>query len=184
MFRQRALVFAERLGSRAHIVKGREIDELDALDPLYVVAWDELSRRVKGSFRCLPTCGPTLLKSDFGRQFGHAVTIESPRVWESSRFVIAPHLPRQMTKVGACETTVALMIAQCALGLDAEINQVRRLLRRSTAPRFRRIGWAPQIIAVAADDLAVGCWDVDERVLKRMVERHGFRPVVMHASLL
>lgn len=181
MFRQRAAVFGERMGDRAKIEDGWKLDAFDAFDPLYVVALDKSSRRVRGSFRCLPTMGPTLLKSAFGRQFENLTKIESPLVWECTRFTIAPDFPRVLTRAGACRTTVELMMAACALALEAGIAQTLGLLRCSATRRYRRVGWPPEIIAVSETGLAVGRWEISQNALTGMVERHGFSPMIAHA---
>jgi N-acyl-L-homoserine lactone synthetase len=181
MLRQRAAIFGERLGERAKIEEGWELDAFDALDPLYVVALDKTARWVKGSFRYLPTTGPTLLNSAFGRQFENLTKIESPLIWECTRFTIAPVFPRVLTKAGACRTTVELMMAACALALESGVAQTLGLLRCSASRRYRRIGWTPEIIAVSETGLAVGLWDISQDALARMSERHGFSPMIAHA---
>ena len=181
MFRQRAIVHGERMGQTAKIEDGWELDAFDAFDPLYVVALDKSRRCVKGAFRYLPTTGPTVLKSAFGRQFDPPANIDSPLIWECTRFTIAPDAPRSLTRAGACRTTVELMMAACALGLEARIAQTMGFLRCSASRRYRRIGWAPEIISVSETGLAAGLWNISERALAAMIDRHGFAPVIKHA---
>lgn len=91
MFRMRAAVFSERLGWDVTVVDGKEVDRFDAEDPLYLLCVDELTEELKGAVRLLPTTGPNMLRDVFAVLVPGG-TVESPLIWESSRFAINPML--------------------------------------------------------------------------------------------
>lgn len=91
MFRMRAAVFSDRLGWEVAVVDGREIDRFDAEDPLYLLAVDDLTQELKGAVRLLPTTGPNMLRDVFPFLVPGG-SVESPLIWESSRFAINPAL--------------------------------------------------------------------------------------------
>ena len=104
----RARVFRERLGWNVTVRSGREIDEYDALDPVYLLALTDDETTVVGCARLLPGGGPTML----GRTFpylldgnpvpGHAGVIES------SRFCVDTQLGTKQAARGLHRTTLAL----------------------------------------------------------------------------
>lgn len=87
MHRLRRSMFHERLRWQVTIVNRWEIDVYDALDPLYVLALDD-SERVIGGLRLLPTTGCTMLNDSFAQLLPEGARIESPLIWESSRFMV------------------------------------------------------------------------------------------------
>lgn len=91
MFRMRAAVFADRLGWEVTVVDGKEIDRFDDEDPLYLLCVEEVTERLKGAVRLLPTTGPNMLRDVFAVLVPDG-PVESPRIWESSRFAINPLL--------------------------------------------------------------------------------------------
>lgn len=91
MFRMRAAVFADRLGWDVTVVDGREVDRFDAEDPLYLLSTDEITRELRGAVRLLPTTGPNMLRDVFGVLVPDGA-VESPLIWESSRFAVNPNL--------------------------------------------------------------------------------------------
>lgn len=61
MFRDRALQFKQRLGWDVEAdAAGKECDDYDALNPLYVI-WENEAGNHGGSMRFLPTTGPTMV---------------------------------------------------------------------------------------------------------------------------
>jgi acyl homoserine lactone synthase len=87
MFRLRAEVFQERLGWEVSVNDGREIDQFDEIDPLYLICLDE-SQIVRGSVRLLPTTGPNMLNNVFTQLLPAGQPIRSALMWESSRFSV------------------------------------------------------------------------------------------------
>lgn len=91
MFRMRATVFGQRLGWDVQIVAGREMDVFDDEDPVYVLSVDERNGSLQGAVRLLPTTGPNMLRDVFSALVPNGA-VESPLIWESSRFAVNPSL--------------------------------------------------------------------------------------------
>ena len=85
MFRNRALVFSERLGWEVTVRDGYERDEFDDANPLYLVSVDPRTNEYWGSLRLLPTTGPNMLRDVFPFLLAGDEFIESATIWESSR---------------------------------------------------------------------------------------------------
>ena len=91
MFRMRAEVFSGRLGWDVTVENGREIDRFDSETPLYLLSLDERSGQLRGAVRLLPTTGPNMLRDVFSMLMPGG-TVESPLIWESSRFAVNPRI--------------------------------------------------------------------------------------------
>lgn len=77
-------VFVERLGWQLPADEGRELDQFDRPDTLYVIAQDD-AQDVSGCARLLPTTGPCLMSEVFPGLVDGPVPCD-PRIWELSRF--------------------------------------------------------------------------------------------------
>jgi acyl homoserine lactone synthase len=96
MFRDRAQQFKTRLGWEVTVDEdGLERDEYDDINPLYAI-WERPDGTHGGSMRFLPTVGRTMVNDHF--QFlTDGVVIESPLIWECTRFCLAPNADRRIT---------------------------------------------------------------------------------------
>lgn len=96
MFKDRALQFKTRLGWEVSVDEhGYERDEYDDMNPLYAI-WERADGTHGGSMRFLPTTGNTMVNDHF--QFlTDNVRIESPLIWECTRFCLAPDANRRIT---------------------------------------------------------------------------------------
>ena len=80
MFIDRADQFKNRLNWDVTVdASGRELDEYDRINPLYVI-WEDASGRHGGSMRTLPTLGRTMTAEHF-RHLTHGVHVASPFIW-------------------------------------------------------------------------------------------------------
>jgi Autoinducer synthase len=77
MFRNRAEIFAERLGWDVIVKDGYERDRFDDVNPLYLVSVDPVTGRYWGSLRLLPTTGPNMLRDVFPHLLEEGEVIES-----------------------------------------------------------------------------------------------------------
>src|SRR5208337_3955112 len=89
MFRNRAEVFAERLGWDVVVKGGYERDRFDDLNPVYLVSVDPVTERYWGSLRLLPTTGPNMLRDVFPQLLEEGEVVESATIWESSRICVS-----------------------------------------------------------------------------------------------
>ena len=85
MFRNRAETFSERLGWDVVVENGRERDQFDAANPLYLLSVDPDTEEYWGSLRLLPTTGPNMLRDVFPFLMGGEPMVESATIWEISR---------------------------------------------------------------------------------------------------
>lgn len=87
MFRQRHRVFKERLGWDVPSLNGRERDDFDDLDPIYLLAFGE-GGALTGSARILPSTGRYMLKDTFPQLLDGAPPPVDSQVWEGSRLAV------------------------------------------------------------------------------------------------
>jgi acyl homoserine lactone synthase len=124
MYRIRAKVFGERMGWDVDVVNGREKDRFDDCDPAYLISVNAWTGRVEGSLRLLQTTGPNMLRDVFPVLLGPGEFVESPTVWESSRFSIDPEMPRERGERGLSRVTAELLCGIVEVGLLAGLTYV------------------------------------------------------------
>ena len=117
MYRQRARVFSDRLKWDVKVQDGMEYDMFDDLNPLYLISVEEETGKLRGSLRLLPTTGPNMLRDVFPQLLPADQIVESPTVWESSRFsmdvdAMVPQKGKRVSYVTSELITGAMEIAQ------------------------------------------------------------------------
>lgn len=162
LFKYRYQVFVELLGWQLDVPPGRETDQFDHDDTLYVIAEDEAGSIV-GCARLLPTTAPYLLEEVFPELLNGAPIPKSADIWELSRFTSCDLNSVSNTRSGqfSSEDTVDLLEASldCARrhGAKRVISVspigVERLLRRAGF-KARRAG-PPTIVDGYP---LVACW--------------------------
>ena len=89
MFKDRADQFKRRLNWDVSVSEyGWERDEYDDLDPLYLIH-ENADGTHGGSMRTLPTVGRCMTNEHFSH-LTDGVRIESPTIWECTRYCLAP----------------------------------------------------------------------------------------------
>lgn len=186
MFRARAEVFRSRLGWNVAVVDGREFDRYDQANPLYLLSIDPENGDVRGSLRLLPTTGPNMLRDEFGNCFDQPVDIESPTIWECTRFCLHPQCTRTCTATGAMLATWELMLGICEVGLLAGLTQIQGVYDRSMIRVYRKTRWSPTPIASSKHfgpmPVYVGLWEVSEKILARMRDAADIHASVIEES--
>lgn len=151
MFRMRAAVFSERLGWDVTVVDGKEIDRFDAEDPLYLLCVDELTHGLKGAVRLLPTTGPNMLRDVFAVLVPGG-SVESPLIWESSRFAINPTLSagpeRQDVNQFVNATTIELLCGLVEAAQMAGVGHIVSVFDARMARIFRAADCPYELIGV------------------------------------
>lgn len=177
MHRIRAAVFRDRLNWDVRVVDGRERDDFDALDPLYLLSVDSTGR-VQGTLRLLPTTGPNMLRDVFSCLLDPGQTIESPLIWEASRFAIDPAAASRDTNTLLNPVTSELLCGMIEVGLAVGLDffaavvdaRMKRILQLADYP-VDVIG-VPQRVGVAK---AYACLlDVSEQTWQAVAARGGF----------
>ncbi len=123
MHRLRAEVFADRLGWDVNVSNGLEIDRFDACDPLYILSVDE-NKNLKGCLRLLPTTGPNMLRDVFSELVARGEEIESPLIWESTRFCVSRSALSERTAGRLNRTTGELLLGLFEVAQKAGLKYV------------------------------------------------------------
>ncbi len=146
MFQLRARIFSDRLGWDVCVRDGRENDQFDELDPLYLLSVTD-DNRVVGCARLLQSTGPTMLSDVFDKLLPEGQTIRSPIIWESTRFCVDTADPGLRSGNALARITGELMAAEIEVGLKAGLSHIvtvvdvrmERILKRGGCP-VERIG--------------------------------------------
>lgn len=167
MFRDRAEQFSKRLGWDVTVNDaGEERDQYDELNPLYVI-WEMADGRHGGSMRFLPTVGRTMVNEHFSHLTG-GVTIESPLIWECTRFCLSPNADKRASAalaLGAGELMAAFKLKHYVGVFDPRMERIYRLM-----------GLEPEVIGAAGegrDKIGVGLWSMDETAFAPTLKRVG-----------
>ncbi|MCB1469044.1 MAG: hypothetical protein KDK08_18320 [Rhizobiaceae bacterium] len=186
MFRMRAEVFSDRLSWDVTVQNGREIDRFDAEDPLYLLSLDDRSGQLRGAVRLLPTTGPNMLRDVFPVLMPGG-TVESPLIWESSRFAINPRIfaakDRAEVNHTVNRTTVELLCGMVETAQRAGIEHIvsvfdARMARifRSIDCRFEQIGTPTRIGRTMT---YAGLFDMSEEMRSRLATAGDFHSPVL-----
>ena len=171
MYRDRAVQFKRRLGWEGVDVdeKGYEIDNYDRLNPLYII-WQLEDGTHGGSMRMMPTIGQTMINDHF-INLTDGVRIESPLIWECTRFCISPRADRK--------ATAALVIAAGELMDEFALEHFVGVFFDKMERVFSLSDIKPDILGVAdnadaaGQRIAVGTWEITGKCMQRNLKRVG-----------
>jgi len=146
MYRLRYRVFKERLGWDVQTAGDMEVDEFDALHPVYLIQRSS-DYRVQGCVRLLPSTGPTMLRETFPVLLEGGSVQADPAIWESSRFALDADSNARGTIHGLTWATYELFAGMIEFGLSRRLTEIitvtdvrmERILRRAEWP-LRRLG--------------------------------------------
>ncbi|MEM9844671.1 MAG: acyl-homoserine-lactone synthase [Pseudomonadota bacterium] len=167
MFKDRAAQFQTRLGWEVEVDdSGNERDGYDDLNPLYIL-WERPDGTHGGSLRLLPTTGDTMVNDHFS-QLTDGVKIQSPFIWECTRFCLAP----------GAEATVssALMLGVLEVGLNFHLDHIIGVFDARMIRVYRRVGWGPTVLGtegVGRDAISAGLWACETPFRARLLSRAG-----------
>jgi acyl homoserine lactone synthase len=181
MFKARKRLFSDRLGWDVTVdEKGWEVDQYDPKNPLYLISTDENGEHL-GSLRLLPTTGDTMLRDVFASLCDGTV-IESPLIWECTRFCIESDKSGERISAGLHQATTALLLGICETGLRAGIQQIVGVFDRRMIPIYRRGGWPPEVIGQSGtgrDAVYLGVWDVTEAFAASIRKAGGLKGSIL-----
>ncbi len=162
MLRDRAVQFRHRLGWDVAVDReGRERDQYDACNPLYVIATDETERCHLGSMRLLPTTGPTMVNDHFSDLLGGG-SVESPFIWECTRFCLSPQ---------ADSTVAALLMLAGGKFLRAfDLESLVGVFDLSMLRVYRALGASPEVLG-KSNEIGVGLWHFTDDAQARLARR-------------
>lgn len=175
MFADRADQFKSRLNWSVDVdASGHEKDEYDGMNPLYIIYRDSDGSH-GGSMRVLPTIGQTMVNDHF-LHLMDGVRVESPLIWECTRFCLSPKLRQNAGQVAA-----SLMLAGCELGLRFGLEHSVGVFDARMVRIYRRIGWEPDVLGTTTHEgerISVGLWPIDEASKASICDRSGIDPRV------
>lgn len=192
MHKLRCRVFKGRLDWDVEVKDGLEWDRFDALDPIYLLAYDDAERLI-GTWRMLPTTGPYMLRDVFPQLLGGAPAPCGPRIWEGSRFAVdASVMDRAVGGSGLAalsRVTSEIFCAVVELCMAFGVEEIVTVYDARIARLLPRIGCAPkwrgQIHRIGSTVTMAGRFDINDEVLARIRERGGIEgSVLRHAPVL
>ena len=165
IFRDRAVQFSTRLGWEVTVdAEGHERDGYDDLNPLYIL-WERPDGTHGGSLRLLPTTGETMLNDCFSH-LADDVRIQSPFIWECTRFCLAPGSEARVSS--------ALMLGVLEVGLNARLSHIVGVFDARMIRVYGRVGWGPILLGTEGtgrDAISAGLWPCEESYRARLLSR-------------
>jgi len=143
MHQLRYRVFKERLGWNVHTIDGRERDEFDDLDPLYLLALDE-GGAVVGSWRFLPTTGPYMLRDVFSQLLDGRPAPSDMGTWEGSRFAVERSRLRGSTLASVSQVAGELLCSVVETCMAMGVRELITVYDRRMARLLCRMGCPPR----------------------------------------
>ena len=166
MFRHRRCQFVDRLGWPLSIDgDGREIDQYDALAPLYIVSVGSEGQHL-GSLRLLPTTGRTMTAEHFATLAPSGFA--DPQTWECTRFCIAPDAPATVS--------AELFLAVLDLGLSRGLKGAYGVFDARMMRIYQRLGTPTRLVSTVGegrDALCLGYFDFDPGLRAGLAARAG-----------
>lgn len=141
MHRLRYRIFHEEKSWSVPLINKWEIDGYDALNPLYVLSLDQ-NGALAGSFRLLPTTGFNMLNDTFPELLSAGLRIESPLIWECSRFAIEPCHADVGGQQKMAQTTAELGFAMNEIGMAAGLTHIVAVYDRAMHRMLKRFDCA------------------------------------------
>ncbi len=123
MHRIRKKTFFERRRWDVSVVNSWEIDGYDALCPLYLICINQKGLIV-GGLRLLPTTGFTMINDTFSSLLPDGKRIESPLIWESSRFSVDHEADVAIGRKGISRATAELGLAMNEIGMQTGLTHI------------------------------------------------------------
>jgi acyl homoserine lactone synthase len=178
--RLRKQVFSDRLGWSVAVSGDLEVDEYDALAPVYVLS-ETAEGDVLGGVRLLPTIGPYMLRDTFASLLDDIEAPASELLWEASRFAVAKTSAKG--DCGLACATYELLIGVLQFSLAHDIEAIVCVVDLRMERVLRRAGWHMQRLGPErriGNTIAVaGRLDVSERLLRRLEDlAEDSRPAV------
>lgn len=184
MYRNRALIFSDRLGWDVKVQNGYERDVFDDANPLYLVSVDPYTNKYWGSLRLLPTTGPNMLRDVFPFLLEDGEYIESATIWESSRIcAVAAEGQPERTGNGINQAFGELLAGIGEVALRAGLTQIVSVFDARIFRVLRSAGCNPQIIGkpkrVGETMCYAGLFDTGEGPLQAIRNAVGIQGSVL-----
>jgi N-acyl-L-homoserine lactone synthetase len=186
MHRNRAAVFATRLGWEVEVVNEWEIDKFDCVNPLYLISVDDRTGKYFGSTRLLPTTGPNMLRNVFSSLLDDGETVESATIWEASRFSVDPMKEVERSTNRLNRTTGELLCGIFEIGLIAGLTHIVAVYDARMARVFDRADCRAEVIGTPQRIGKVmaysGFFEVSDEMLARVRSAAGIAGSVLESE--
>lgn len=167
MFLDRADQFKMRLGWDVEVDgAGRERDQYDALNPLYVI-YEKPDGTHGGSMRLLPSTGRTMVNEHFADILGGG-EVRSPLIWECTRFCLS--------RSAEPRTAAALMLAGGEVMENFGVKHFVGVFDARMVRIYRMIGASPEILGAMGagkEKISIGLWSFSEQARARVGAKAG-----------
>ncbi len=188
MFRNRATVFHERLGWEVVVKDGRERDEFDDENPVYLISVDPYTGEYWGSLRLLPTTGPNMLRDVFPFLLDKGEYIESGTIWETSRIcAIATDGQPERSKSGVNLALGELLAGIGEVAIIAGLTQIVAVFDARIYRVLKAAGCNPQIIGkprrIGDVMCYAGLFDTGEGPLQSIRDAVGIKGSVLEPKV-
>lgn len=182
MHRLRYRVFKERLQWDVQVSGEMEIDEFDALHPVYLIQRAN-DNHVQGCVRLLPSTGPTMLRESFSVLLDGNSFRAGPTIWESSRFSLDNTSGARDAIHGLAGATYELFAGMIEFGLSRQLTEIVTVTDARMERILRRAGWPLQRIGNArklgSTQAVAGYLEVSTESLARIRNAGNFRTPVL-----
>ena len=171
-------VFHDRLKWDVELKGDWEIDRFDECNPLYVLSLNDAGY-VRGALRLLPTTGPNMLRDVFHCLLPDGQVIESPTIWESSRFCVSLHDQHGNRSLSNLNLATAEIIAAMGeVGIFAGLTNIVTVYDHFLRRIISRAGCKETLVGGPVDIGGVktyaGMFKVDELDLDEFKKNWGF----------
>ncbi|HYD98604.1 MAG TPA: acyl-homoserine-lactone synthase [Alphaproteobacteria bacterium] len=187
MFRQRDRVFRQELGWNVTSENGQERDAYDAMNPVYLLAYDE--DRLVGSTRLLPTTSSYMLADVFPQLLDGRRPPRSARVWEGTRLAVEPAARGAAGLRGLRRYAAEIFcgVVECCLAYG--IEEFVTVYDDRVAELYRHFGceprWSGEWQNVGGTQARASLFTISDEVLERIRRRGGVAgPVIAEAPWL
>lgn len=178
----RKRTFYDRLHWQVKTLRSWEIDEFDALNPLYLLSLGD-DDAVRGSLRLLPTTGPNMLADVFPELLPNGLHIESATIWESSRFSVDQEAASERSENLLNRTTGELLIGIVEVGMLAGLTEVVSVYDAMFARILKRANCAAELIGKPAriGDIMgyAALFEISDRMLQNLRKAAGITESVL-----
>lgn len=140
MYRMRHRVFKLRMAWDVQTSGDMEMDDFDALHPVYLTQVSE-NGFVQGSVRLLPSPGPTMLRDTFSVLLDGHPAPSTPLVWESSRFAIDVPVDAPKGDHGITRAAYELFAGMVEFGISRRLTDIVTVTDVRMERILRRAGW-------------------------------------------
>ncbi len=183
----RKRTFYDRLHWQVKTLRSWEIDEFDALNPLYLISIGT-DGAVRGSLRLLPTTGPNMLADVFPQLLPDGLRIESATIWESSRFSVDQEAASERSENLLNRTTGELLVGIVEIGLLAGLTEVVSVYDAMFARILKRANCGAELIGKPAriGDIMgyAALFEISDRMLQNLRKAAGLsEPVLEEISV-